>query len=124
MKPNNLTSPGAPTHADVLRADEEHRRADPHTGYDKSNPPAADEGSSRLFGARGPIDSTSVPTTPHTVDSKLEDLGSGSSIAETQRIAPNQHSMTVGPLGGPVEIHTHRPAMTDVSRARREGSAS
>jgi hypothetical protein len=82
---NNLTSPGAPTHTDVLRTDEEHRRADPHTGYDKSNPPAADEGSSRLFGSRGPIDSTSVPTPPHTVDSRLAEQGSGSTIAETQR---------------------------------------
>ena len=123
MTSSNLTSPGAPTHADVLRTDEEHRRADPRTGYDKSNPSAPD-GTTHLFGARGPIDSTSVPTTPHTVDSKLDDLGSGSSIAETQRIAPNQSSMDLGPLGSPVATREHRPAMTDVSRARREGSAS
>lgn len=115
---------GAPTHADILASDERNRTADPHTGYDKANPPAADSGTSHLFGSRGPIDSTAVPTVPHAVDSRLAEQGSGSTIAETQRIAPNQPSLNIGPMGDPVESHTHRPAMTDVSRARREGSAS
>ena len=61
MNPNNLTSPGAPTHADVLASDERNRTADPHTGFDRSNNPAP-AGTTHLFGARGPIDSTSVPT--------------------------------------------------------------
>jgi hypothetical protein len=124
VKSNNLTSPGAPTHVDVLRTDEEHRRADPHTGYDKSNPPAADVGTTHLFGARGLIDSTSVPTVPHTVDSRLAEQGSGSTIAETQREPVNQPSMNVGPMGSPVATHEHRPSITSIDRARREGSAS
>ncbi len=114
----------APTHADILASDERNRTADPHTGLDRANPAAADSGASHLFGARGPIDAAASPTVPHTVDSCLDEQGSGSTIAETQRITPNQQSMNVGPMGDPVESHTHRPAMTDVSRARREGSAS
>ena len=46
--------------------------------HSETSNPSAPAGTSHLFGARGPIDSTSVPTTPHTVDSKLDDLGAGS----------------------------------------------
>ena len=116
-------SSSPPTHRDVLAADERHRQASPASGFDRSNPPAADSGTTHLFGGRGPIED-SDPTVPHTVDPKLDDLGPGSSIAEQQRIAPNQPSMGLGPMGDPVATHEHRPALTDVSRARREGSAS
>ena len=75
---SNLTSPGAPTHADVLASDERNRTADPRTGFDRSNNPAP-AGTTHLFGARGPIDSTSVPTVPHTVDPKPRRAGRSAS---------------------------------------------
>ena len=56
---------------------------------------------------------------PHTVDPKLDDLGSGFGIAEQQRIAPNQPSMEIGPMGDPVATHEHRPAYVTCRAARR-----
>ena len=109
-------SSSSPTHADVLAADGAHRQASPATGSDRSNPSAADAGTTHLFGARGPIDSAAVPTVPHTVSSgPLSQQGSG--IADVVEQEQNAPGMTIG-------THAHTHGVSDVTRARREGSAS
>ena len=106
----------APPTARQVHATTEAARTE-RTHSERSNPPAQGNGSAPLFGDRSDRPDTFTSTVPHTTDPKLDDLGSGSSIAETQRIAPNQPSMTIG-------THAHTHGITDVTRARREGSAS
>jgi hypothetical protein len=59
-------SSSPPTHQSILDSDEAHRQASPHSGFDRSNPPATGDETSHLFGGRGPIEDQN-PTVPHTV---------------------------------------------------------
>lgn len=104
----------SPPTARQVHANNEATRTE-RTHSERSNPSAADSGTSHLFGARGPIEDRN-PTVPHTVSSGPPSQ-QGSGIADVVLQEQNVRGMEIG-------THHHTGGVTSVGAARREGSAS